>query len=349
MQSVDGDLRSFLRESGASDDEIDRAASEGWLPLLTVDRLLLPGEPVYDAAGLAGAAGVPADFARRIWRALGFPDVPAGLPVFTDRDAGALREAAKRIGLSGDVDAFLRGTRAISAAMATVGAIDAEVIAEAISAQRAAGSSDEQIAAALVGALDWPGFAVLIDHVHRIQARAAVWRRLTLDAIADVGIAIGFADLAGYTTLSAELEPDQLSALLARWEDIAYNCTAEHAGRVVKTIGDEVMFAGLAESVLGTGLEILDAASADPLVPPVRVGLASGSVIARDGDFYGPVVNLASRLTEIAGRETVLASASLHDQFAHDPLLEWESIGWRHLRGVGDVDVYAVTRRRSVA
>jgi len=339
----------FLQRAGASADEIARAEAEGWLPLLVVDRLLVPGAPTYDLAALAREAGVGEEFARRVWRTMGFPDVPGDVPLFTDRDVDALRGAAGRITDATDVEAFLRQSRAIGAAMARVGAIDADVIADVVWRLREAGLGEREVAGALLDAIDWAGLATVLDHVHRIQARAAVWRRLTRDTLTELEIAIGFADLAGFTRLSAELEPDDLSDLLLRWEDVAYDRTAQHAGRVVKTIGDEVMFAGLGESVLGIALDIVDAAAADPRMPAVRVGVASGPVIARDGDYYGPVVNLASRLTEMADRGTVLASRSLHDEFGGDPLLEWDFTGPRHVRGIGDTEVFVVRRASGVS
>ena len=42
-------------------------------------------------------------------------------------------------------------------------------------------------------------------------------------------------------------------------------------------------------------------------MPPVRAGLASGEVMLRDGDVFGPVVNLAARIVGIAGAGDVLA------------------------------------------
>jgi hypothetical protein len=53
---------------------------------------------------------------------------------------------------------------------------------------------------------------------------------------------VGFVDMLGFTALTEELEPDELGATVTTFETRAYETVAEHGGRVIKTIGDEVMF-----------------------------------------------------------------------------------------------------------
>jgi adenylate cyclase len=345
-------LRAQLRELGATDEEIERAEAQGWLPLLAVDRVLLPGQPRYDLEAAAEKAGVDTEFTRRLWRAMGFADSPRGVAAFTDRDVEAVRLAAARLRPGDDVHLFLRQSRAIGAVMARLGAIDADLIARALDDMRAEGLDDETIAETVMLGIDWPSLAFLIDHVHRVQARAAVWRRLARDAYADVGLGIGFCDLAGYTELSAELDPDQLSDLLTTWEDVSYDLVAELGGRVVKSIGDEVMFVGIAADVARIAVALCRAIQRDVELPPARAGVASGPVIARDGDYYGPVVNLASRLTDLAEPGQVLASSAMREQLAEDDSLVWTSLGVHAVRSIGDVEVFAlgnVDRDDSVA
>jgi len=74
----------------------------------------------------------------------------------------------------------------------------------------------------------------------------------------------------------------------------------------------------------------------------VRTGLAAGMVVARDGDFYGPVVNLASRLTEVVPPGEIYASEALHDQLAADPSFDWTAIGPLELRSIGPAQVFAL-------
>ena len=344
--SVRDDLVQRLIDLGASPNDIERAADEGWLPLLALDSVLVPGVATYDAAALATAAGISADFARRLWRALGFPDVPDGLPVFTERDLAAAQLAVAQAGDDlRDEDSWLQQVRVISGSLARVAAVEADGFAESVRSQRAKGANDETIAWAILTETRLSNLAVLIDYVHRLQLRAAVWRRLARDADPDLPIAVGFADLSGYTELSAELDAAGLSRLVGRWEAIAYDTVAVNGARVVKTIGDEVMFVGLADETLLTGLALRDA-TRDAELPALRVGIAAGPVIPREGDYFGPVVNLASRLTEVAARGEVLIPADLRADLAPATRerLRFAARGARFLRSIGSVEVVAADR-----
>jgi len=78
----------------------------------------------------------------------------------------------------------------------------------------------------------------------------------------------------------------------------------------------------------------------------LRIGLAAGPVLSRDGDYYGPVVNLASRLTEAAAPGEVLVPAALREEShpAADSGVRFVDRGIRQLRSIGPVEVFAVER-----
>jgi adenylate cyclase len=339
---VHTDLRRFLLDAGASDRDLERAEAEGWLPLLTLDRLVSPGPAQYDAAAVAARAECGAAELRRLWRAVGFPDVPDGLAVFTDADVDAARRLARGgLGPGADFAATLRQVRVISAAAARIASVVADDWGDVVREQRAGGVDDETIALGLIERFNGEDLAALLVHVAGLQLRAAVWRRMALDTAPDISVAIGFADLAGFTALSAELEPERLAAFVGEWEEIAYDTAAQHGGRVVKTIGDEAMFAGLPPQVARIAIA-LRATARERGLPPVRAGLAAGMVVARDGDFYGPVVNLASRLTEIAPTGVILASDAFYDDLSNDAALQWTAEGTRELRSIGPVQVFSL-------
>jgi adenylate cyclase len=338
------ELRAALRDAGASDDDIDRAAAEGWLPLLALDRVLIPGAPTYDTVSLSRVSGIDTDLLQRLWRALGFPNVSPDALVFTDEDAAAARR------LFGRADAdeleqteLIQLVQVVSGAMARIASVEAGSIAGVIQRLVASGLSREQIADVLIQPDRWEDLRLLIDYEHRVQLRAALWRRLVLDATPDAIVGVAFADLAGYTKATAHLDPDDITALVARWEDVAYDTVTAHGARIVKTIGDEVMFVGLVPGVVDAVLSLRDAADADPELMPVRAGVAAGPVVARNGDYYGPVVNLASRLTEIARPGEVLAPAALRRQVG-DQQVVWVPHGTRRLRSIGDVETFVLER-----
>jgi adenylate cyclase len=135
--------------------------------------------------------------------------------------------------------------------------------------------------------------------------------------------------MVGFTLLSQHLSDAELAAVVRRFEELSHDIVVGHGGRVVKMIGDEVMF--VVESVgqaARIGLDLADAYADDELLSDVRVGLASGPVLARDGDYYGPTVNLAHRIVNIGNPGTVLVSDEFHaalmaeapDEFTGQPL-----------------------------
>ena len=78
-------------------------------------------------------------------------------------------------------------------------------------------------------------------------------------------------------------------------------------GQIVKTIGDEAMFVTEdADDACRIALDLIGASGGT--LPPVRVGLATGEMVSVFGDLYGPDVNLAARLVDVAEASTALAS-----------------------------------------
>ncbi len=353
---VDARLSRFLLEAGATEADIEQAVADGWIPVLVLDRVLMPGVPKYDVPALAAAGGTDPETLRRLWRALGFPDVPDGLALFTDTDADAIHRLLR--GVNRDPIATARPeretperqARVVSAALSRIAAYEAELLANALDDLRNAGLDDEQAAITLLDSFEWDDLAWLIDYAHRLQLRAAAWRRLTRPSERNtVEMAIGFADLSGYTELAEELDDRQLAELLDQFEIVAFDTVAELGGRVVKTIGDEIMFVGPPDAVASIALALLDRARTIEELPSVRLGISFGSVLSRDGDYFGPIVNLASRITNRARPGTVLASAGIHDVLVDDERFRWRPLRTRRIRGIGEVKLFALRPPRGDA
>ena len=118
------------------------------------------------------------------------------------------------------------------------------------------------------------------------------------EEVASRVLVVGFADIVGYTSLTRGLDSAELNDLLERFESASTEIIGRNYGWVVKTVGDEVMFA--AESphhAAEIALQIQQAVLADHDDPQLRVGLAMGPTLVRFGDLYGSVVNKAARLT----------------------------------------------------
>ena len=126
---VRADLRRFLLDAGASDDDIARAEAEGWLPLLTLDRLVSPGPARHDVDCGRGARGsTTRSICGGCGAAVGFPDVPDGLAVFTDADVDAARRLLAKAG-SRPAPTFatmLRQVRVISSSAARIASVVAD-------------------------------------------------------------------------------------------------------------------------------------------------------------------------------------------------------------------------------
>ncbi len=160
----------------------------------------MPGRAEFDVATFAQESGLDEAVVRRLWRALGFPDVPSDARVFTRRDLEATRGLSDRSRLGGvEPEAVVAQVQVVSAAMARVASVEADVIVQMLSTWRGAGLTSEEVANLLFESFGYDDLAALIDYEHRLQLRAAIWRRLALDAAPDIAIGVGFADLSGYT------------------------------------------------------------------------------------------------------------------------------------------------------
>jgi adenylate cyclase len=158
---------------------------------------------------------------------------------------------------------------------------------------------------------------------------------------------IGFVDLVGYSKLSRRMTASELGTVIDRFEDTAHAVATVRGGRVVKLVGDEVMFVTLtAAAGCDIALALVERFAHDPSITP-RGGLASGEVLPRGGDYYGPTVNLAARLAEIAVPGELLVTPEVAAE-AGSPELRFEPAGKRLLKGFEEpVTLLTVERPRA--
>ncbi|MFC8585680.1 adenylate cyclase regulatory domain-containing protein [Streptomyces sp. NPDC057217] len=130
-------------------------------------------------------------------------------------------------------------------------------------------------------------------------------------------LAVGFTDMVAYTRMTRGLDSGELSRVLDRFEGLIGDVVAEGGGRVVKTIGDEVLFVcESASAAAGIALELTTRATHEQGLPRLRTGLAHGAVLNRHGDVYGAAVNIAARLTAVARPGTVLVDTAFAGELA---------------------------------
>lgn len=159
---------------------------------------------------------------------------------------------------------------------------------------------------------------------------------------------LGFVDMVSYTSSSAILG-GAVVELIERFEDESRQAVTEAGGRIVKTIGDAVLY--IADD-LATGLRVatslIERLSADDRILPVRASFVRGDVFSRSGDVFGPIVNLASRLVDIAPVGKILTDPTTAAAIAAGKggdgyrLEEFPSA---ELRGFGPISPYVLSVR----
>jgi adenylate cyclase len=295
---------------------------------------------------VAARAGVDLDEARAVWAALGFPEVPPGEPAFTERDVHALRTAfAIRDSGFIDPDTLLVLARSMGQGLARLAEAQVEV-----TRGRAAGLSADQARDAAIAAADeiMPGLEELMVLVWRRQLLAATERSLATLGTGHPVLAVGFVDLVGFTQTSRESGAADLQRLLERFErDTSLRVTAV-GGRVIKMLGDEVLYVtDDVRAAAEVALETVAVHERDESLPQVRAGIALGPVLVRLGDVFGEPVNLASRLTSEARPSTVLVDLQAADALESDPSYELARLKHRSVRGYRALRPHVL--RRAVA
>lgn len=309
---------------------------------------LLREHPSLTSQQVADGAGVTLEEARRLWRALGFPDSGEAI-AFTAADQHALRLVQQTVETGGvDLETATRLTRALGNTMARLADWQVSTLAEYVEGRtrQSPGSRLESAVSMAHGVA--PVFEELLVYAWRRHLAAAVARVETLGAAEEdlltAELTVGFADLVSFTQLSNGIDDDALAELVEGFESRCTDVITAGGGRAIKTLGDSVLFvAESAVAAVGIALDIVEEIGPDTALPDVRVGLATGTVITRLGDVYGPPVNLASRLTTVARRNRVITdhvTAAVLSPEEYDT----RSLTARPLRGFGVVEPVAVRR-----
>jgi adenylate cyclase len=311
-----------------------------------VEELLLGGVRRFTRLEVAALAGMPAERTQRLWRALGFADVPDEDPVFTDADVAALGrlEALIESGFVGpETEASI--ARAMGQSLSRLADWQTDLLATALGTPgRQPGSTADVVASA---ELLLPVMGELQDYVWRRHLAANAGRLFLTDAgaVDRRELAVGFADLVGYTSRSRGMGGRALGRMVEDFESLAADVIARHRGRVVKTVGDGVLFTCVAPlDAVEIGLQLPVEWSADDR-PRLRVGAAYGPVLTRLGDVYSPVVNLASRLTSLARPSTVLVDQALAQQLRGVDGYRVRPLRRVSVRGYDDLQAWLVRRR----
>jgi adenylate cyclase len=336
-------LRALLVGLGCTEAELVQAEQDGTLGLLALDRLVLPGPARYDVLDVAARTGLPPETVAHVWRSLGFPDPRAGDRIFAEVDVENLANVATLI-TSGSIapEVVLQMSRVIGSSIARIAQSHVDAVSSGTEVGDEAIPIDVLAANAGVLVQTMPR---ILEVVWRRHLQAAARRRLVRGADVELDQVVGFADLVGFTALSQQVTDAELAAIIDQFEALAYDVVTNEGGRVVKMIGDEVMFmVDDPRAAAEIALTLADASREADELSDVRVGMAVGPVLEREGDCFGPTVNLASRATSIAFPGSIVVAPELHDALADDPELRWRSMRPRYLKNIGRVALWVLRR-----
>ena len=292
-----------------------------------LERRVLGGSRCCTRDEIEKRSGVPPERTQRLWRALGFADVDDDDVVFTESDVEALRLMNVMVG-SGVLDPGLEAAavRAAGQALARLAEWELGLLNDYVRARVAVGEVpvDQATVLRFVETM-LPMMEQLHSYIWRRHIAALTGRAMASNAaeLTSNTLVVGFVDVVGYTRLARRLTEPELGRLIDRFDAIALDVVAAAGGRVVKTLGDEVMF--VADDPLRgaeIGRRLLVSVDAHPKLPDVRIGMAWGRVLRRFGDVYGPVVNIASRLTAAAKPGTVLVDRELATALQEEPAVQ---------------------------
>ena len=300
-----------------------------------LDALLL-GQPLdLDRADVERLSGVPADVAREVWSAMGFAEIPYGEKAFTQADVQALRTSVELLELGlVDLPTQLVMARIMGQGLSRLAEAQVDVLR-----QRTADLNPEEALAALASSADdiLSKLDFLIVFMWRRQFAAAVQRSVA--ALGQDGmpvLAVGFLDLVGFTRSSREWDARTLEQTLEHFErDVSLRVAAVN-GRVIKTLGDGVLYTcDRTVDAVAVALDTLADHEASEELPPVRAGVATGPVLFRLGDVFGETVNIASRLSGEARPNSLLVdkhvAAELNEGFEVRELHRRAVRGYRSL------------------
>ncbi len=318
-------LIEYLDGLGFTAEEMVEAERQGRLFGLAGDALQGPGRPIHSLRTAADALGTSVDEVATAWAVMGLRISDPEALALSQADVDGLQTWVAIKALVGD-DAALAFLRVLGNAMARVAEAGGTMARIAQPDLLVTHSGDELTTAKAYRAVTeiTHRFGVLIDAVfrqHIVSARTHFEGVIT-DASASVTCGIGFADLTGFTTLTQILTPTELLDLLVEFGGTVSDLVHADGGRVVKFIGDEVMWVtSTPELLVKVAMDLVEHSRAREAGLQVRAGLGYGSVLAIGGDYFGNPVNLAARLVGAAAPGQILASNDVRDELA-----DWQAI-----------------------
>ncbi|MDO5493137.1 MAG: adenylate/guanylate cyclase domain-containing protein [Nesterenkonia sp.] len=327
-----------------------------------LEHRLLGAERSLTYREMAKELGVSTVSARKLWRALGFPNLDDDVKAFTYADVEALAAMIELVRAG-----HLNEQTAISLTR-SVGQMTDRMVVWQIEALVEDRMTQQRLPDATARSQVIETLPSLIDPLQQLTAYAwrrqlsAALQRLTVrvesglaasaagrdgsedDAPLPLARAVGFVDLVSYTSLSRTMNERTLAETVQRFESVCAEIISIGGGRLVKTVGDEVLFnAETPEAGADIALALAETIAADEVLPQARGAVVWGRVLSRMGDIYGPTVNLAARLTALADPGSVLVDTVTAETLDEDDYMLVPQPP-RMVRGFGEVQPHMLLR-----
>ena len=324
-----------------------------------LEKVLLQGPRRYSRRDLAEEQGIPERLTSVYWRSLGFSPVDEDTVVYTEEDAYAIGDLAAIVEDDALSErAFSSITRGLGFHMGRLAMWITEAMVD--EAKVTDGLSDAaarlQMLERMPELLETLESQVVFTFRRQLAAYAARAGSEVLhsdtDELFPLQRAVGFADLVQFTRLSRDLSGAELADVVARFEAVGRDVISVGGGRVVKPVRDPSrVLADTPEDGAQIAVSLAETITADPDLPPLRVGLAWGSMFSRYGDVFGPTVNLAARMESVALPGTVMVDPDTADavERALPGGFETDEGTDVELHGIGTVRLSQLRRGRSAA
>jgi len=318
----------------------------------SLDEALLQGEAIYNEQELCEATGATSAQVSAYWQALGLPISDKEAKVFTQADVRALKslfEVAEREQF--DHRTLTSLIRSAGHTTERLALWQAEALVEHYAHNY--GWDDTRARLEVLSNLEemHTVFVEQLDHAWRRQMAALAGRwfvEFTGERAQDergrgqlpLPRAVGFADIVSFTSQTAKMRSSELSNFVSNFEAAARDVITRAGGRVVKTVGDAVLYiADDVESGAKVALGLAEAgnSSGTAAMPQVRVSMVWGRVLSRFGDVFGVSVNLASRLSNEAEPGTVMLDPATAGLLAGNPKFALIEHNERHIQGLGTI------------
>jgi adenylate cyclase len=298
---------------------------------------VLGGPREFTSSQVSDTVGTPTYKARRYWRAMGFANVPDGEREFTSADIDALQTLSRLMG-----DGVLAEpqtielTRMLGRTANRLANSVAEGLSQWLDTAGITGTARPPAARNLAERVIPDVEKLLLYSLRRHLVVALQRRQREVATSGPVAMVTGFADLVGFTRLSRQLSDQALARLVQGFESGVADLIAAHGGRIVKSLGDEVLFATHDPATAANiALDLAERVSRRKRIPGIRIGLEFGSVVSHAGDVFGDTVNLASRLTALAEPNHILVGPALAGALAHLPGYRLGTLPPIDVRGFG--------------